>query len=475
MEQAIVARKASRRRVKLRIGLSGPAGSGKTTAALLIAYGMTGDWGKIAVIDSENESAALYVDKRHDEHGLTVGEFIHVPLTAPFTPERYVKALAVALDAGAEVVIYDSATHEWDGKGGCLEIVDSLGGKYQDWAKVTPRHRSFIDSMLQCPAHTIMTMRSKQDYAMETDSKGKVKVTKLGMKEVQREGTEYELTLNFSIDIGHLAKASKDRTGLFMELPEFRIGPEVGRTLVAWNQSGAEPTPDYTVVKRRIMTEAERLKLDPRAADFKAKVAAMTGIGFEDRNLDAILAALQKSEAPKPPEAAPPQDGRSAGGPPPGYDAAAAERASQEIAAMAFGGDAPKAPAPPARRGKGTIVAEYSVKMKAASTLEELDAVHALVTLDKDVIADSRLDTILKEMEDSRIRELMGIASKAQNGPSQASETEDGSEDQKTGKGATAAKISGQEGAPVPTCESCGGSQETATGADCPSCVHAAA
>lgn len=51
---------AKRHQVKLRIGLSGPSGFGKTYSALLLAYGMTNDWKKIALIDTENNSASLY-------------------------------------------------------------------------------------------------------------------------------------------------------------------------------------------------------------------------------------------------------------------------------------------------------------------------------------------------------------------------------------------------------------------------------
>ena len=53
-------RQSMRKAAKMRLALSGASGSGKTYGALLIAYGMTGDWSKIAVIDSENCSADLY-------------------------------------------------------------------------------------------------------------------------------------------------------------------------------------------------------------------------------------------------------------------------------------------------------------------------------------------------------------------------------------------------------------------------------
>jgi hypothetical protein len=139
-----------------------------------------------------------------------------------------------------EVIIIDSISHEWEGKGGCLEIQEQLGGQYQHWAKVTPRHRAFIDAILQCKAHVITTVRRKQDYDMVKEG-NKTVVQKTGTKEQTREGFEYELTINFEIvNDRHLAKASKDRTSLFMGKPEFVITEDTGRTLIEWADSGKD-------------------------------------------------------------------------------------------------------------------------------------------------------------------------------------------------------------------------------------------
>jgi hypothetical protein len=226
-------KKATRKQVKLRLGLSGASGFGKTYSGLLLAHGMTNDWSKIAVIDTENESASLYAH---------LGEYNTMSIAAPFTPEKYIEAIKACEDAGMEVIIIDSITHEWDGKGGILDIQNALGGKYQDWAKVTPRHQAFIDAILQSKAHTITTVRRKQDYEMSKDSSGKLKVEKVGTKEVTREGFEYELTINFEfLNDKHLVKASKDRTGLFMDKPEFIITEEIGREILRWCETGEDP------------------------------------------------------------------------------------------------------------------------------------------------------------------------------------------------------------------------------------------
>ena len=47
-------RVSSKKQAKIKLALQGCAGSGKTYSALLLAYGLTNDWTKIAIIDSEN-------------------------------------------------------------------------------------------------------------------------------------------------------------------------------------------------------------------------------------------------------------------------------------------------------------------------------------------------------------------------------------------------------------------------------------
>ncbi|MBP0905594.1 AAA family ATPase [Mariniflexile gromovii] len=221
---------AQRHQVKLRLGLSGASGFGKTYSALLLAHGITNDWSKIAIIDTENNSASLY------SH---LGEFNVLILNEPYSPERYIEAIKTCENASMEVIIIDSITHEWSGKGGCLQIHEQLGGTFQMWAKVTPRHQAFLDAILESKAHIITTVRRKIDYSLDISSNGKTKVTKHGTKEVTREGWEYELTVNFElVNDRHLACASKDRTGLFMDKPEFVINRATGKKLMEWCNVG---------------------------------------------------------------------------------------------------------------------------------------------------------------------------------------------------------------------------------------------
>lgn len=228
-------RVAEKKQVKIRIGLSAASGFGKTYSALLLAYGITGDWSKIGVIDTENGSAELYSD---------LGPYNVLPLTAPFSPERYIEALHTCEKAEMEVIILDSISHEWEGPGGVIELVDQIGGGYSGgWKQMTPRHDKFKHEIVSSPCHIITTVRRKQDYILQdtTNKQGKTvqAPVKAGFKEITRDGWEYELTINLEIiNDKHQARASKDRTGLFAGQPEFVITSETGRKILDWCNSG---------------------------------------------------------------------------------------------------------------------------------------------------------------------------------------------------------------------------------------------
>lgn len=276
-------RKAQKSKSKLRIGLSGTSGSGKTYSALLLASGLA-PWNKICIIDTENGSADLYD---------SLGEFNVMTLGAPYTPERYIEAIKVAENAGIEVIIIDSITHEWDGKGGLLESNDQIaqakfkGNTWAAWSQSTPRHQKFIEAIISSKCHLITTARSKQE-TVQID--GKIK--KVGTKEIQREGFEYELTLNFNIDRdSHLASASKDRTGMFIDIDPFMISSETGLSLKKYAESGidldaiAKKEAEEIAVKQR--QEAEAYKKE------KAIVLKKLHILMEKKGKDEV-AMLEK-------------------------------------------------------------------------------------------------------------------------------------------------------------------------------------
>ena len=214
-------RQSMRRAAKMRLALAGASGSGKTYSSLLIAYGMTGEWSKIAVIDSENCSADLYAH---------LGGY-QVLTLENYAPETYIEAIGICEQAGAEVIIIDSISHCWDY---LLDFHANLqGNSFANWAKVTPRQNAFIQRILTSSAHVICTMRSKQDYVL-SDKNGKMVPEKVGLKAVQRDNVDYEFTAVLDIAMNHKATTSKDRTGLFTGRSEFLITPAVGQAILKW-------------------------------------------------------------------------------------------------------------------------------------------------------------------------------------------------------------------------------------------------
>jgi hypothetical protein len=200
-----------------------------------MAKGIVGEWAKIAVIDTENGSASLY------DH---LGEFNVIDLQPPFSPERYIEAIDACINGGIECIIIDSSSHEWNGAGGCLEINEKLaaakfkGNTWSAWSETTPRHDRFVNHVLQCNAHIITCTRSKMETVMGEDRK----VKKVGMKDLQRDGWEYELTVSLTIDRDtHMAIASKDRTELFEGKDPFVITEQTGELIRQWCEKGIEP------------------------------------------------------------------------------------------------------------------------------------------------------------------------------------------------------------------------------------------
>lgn len=219
-------RKSQRGQAKIKLAIQGSSGAGKTYSALLLAKGLTnGNLNKVAVIDTENGSADLYAH---------LGEYNVLSLEPPYSPEKYIDAIDVCAKANMEVVIIDSISQGWDY---LIEFHSKLqGNSFANWAKVTPRQKSFIDKILQTPIHFICTMRTKQDYVLNQKD-GKYIPEKVGLKAIQRDGVEYEFTIVFDVDSKHYTKASKDRTNLFTEKPEFKINESTGKKILDWCNS----------------------------------------------------------------------------------------------------------------------------------------------------------------------------------------------------------------------------------------------
>lgn len=235
----------TRQKSKLRMGLVGTSGSGKTLGALYIAYGITADWSKIALIDTEHERGRFYANRTDLE--IPTGTFLYQSLTAPYSPEKYIAyvqeaAAAVGPDG---VIIVDSFSHAWDNEGGVLDIKNEIaktqknGNSFSAWDEAGKVQNNLINAVLSVNAHTIVTMRAKMAYAMETDERGKTRPVKIGLAPVQRENAEYEFDIVINISRDHTAVTSKDTT--FLDAFSGIITPEIGKQLHEWLDNGVEP------------------------------------------------------------------------------------------------------------------------------------------------------------------------------------------------------------------------------------------
>ncbi|WP_223869011.1 AAA family ATPase [Paenibacillus sp. UASWS1643] len=262
-------RKAQRKVTKARIGMTGPSGSGKTLSALLMAFGMTGDWEKIGLVDTENRSADLYAETM--KAGVHIPEFPKIDLDPPYTTEKYIEAIKAFEDYGVDVIIIDSLSHAWAGEGGLLEQKDTMSkskNSFAAWGELTPKQNKMVEAILKSKCHIFVTMRSKTEYVLEANDKGKQVPRKIGMAPVQRDGLEYEFTLVMDLTADHIATVSKDRTGLF-DGQYFTPSVDSGKQLLEWLESGEKLVSEET--KATIMEKWAQLGFEPDLVDAQTR------------------------------------------------------------------------------------------------------------------------------------------------------------------------------------------------------------
>jgi len=234
-------KKAERKGLKARLALCGPTGSGKTYTALGIAVTLA-EGGKVAVIDTERASADRYADKF---------DFDTCPLTS-FSPEAYGEAIKDAAKNGYSALVIDSLSHAWDGADGMLERVDSIAKRsnskntFTAWGEGTPLHRRLIDQILDFPGHVIVTMRSKMEYIIEDNGKGKLAPRKVGMAPVQRQGVEYEFDIVGDMDQEHNIIITKSRAFDLADKVVNRPGKQFAETILKWAKGNSTPVPVTT-------------------------------------------------------------------------------------------------------------------------------------------------------------------------------------------------------------------------------------
>ena len=230
-------KKAVKTEAKLRLAIAGPAGSGKTYTALSIATHLGGP---IAVIDTEHGSASKYAD---------LFDFDVAEMHAPYHPDKYLRAIKEAADAGYKVIILDSMSHAWNGEGGLLELADEAAkamktqNSFAAWKSITPIQNRLVEGVVSAPLHLIATMRSKTEYVQERDDRGKNTVRKVGMAPVQREGFEYEFDVFLDMDIEHNAIVSKTRCAALDGKVINKPAKQLADVLRTWLGTNPAPAP----------------------------------------------------------------------------------------------------------------------------------------------------------------------------------------------------------------------------------------
>ncbi len=192
--------------------------------------------GKIGVLDTEHGSASLYAD---------IFEFDTAELT-DFSIAAYIGAIKDFGDAGYSVLVIDSMSHAWEEL--LVEVEKIAKVKYayntfRAWAEGTPMQKKFIEAILSYPGHVIATIRSKTEYVLEMNSKGKQAPRKVGLAPIQRAGLEYEFTMVMDMSQEHIGLISKDRTSKFQDAMIEKPGADFGKELVTWLRSGADYKP----------------------------------------------------------------------------------------------------------------------------------------------------------------------------------------------------------------------------------------
>jgi AAA domain-containing protein len=232
---------AKREQVTLLIALAGASGSGKTYSALRLAKGMA-PTGKIAFIDTEARRGLHYAEEF---------DFLHSDMRPPFRPAAFIEGIHAAEAAGAEVVIIDSFSHEYDGEGGIMDWADDLeraGTKSPgNWKVPKGAHKKLMNALLQCRASIIFCLRADEKIRIAREN-GKTVVEPLGWMPICEKRFMFEMTASFTLtpnkpgvpqfDLPH--KLQRQHRGMFTDTKP--IGEDSGAALAEWARGGA-PAP----------------------------------------------------------------------------------------------------------------------------------------------------------------------------------------------------------------------------------------
>lgn len=251
-------REAVREGARLVIGISGVSGSGKTYTALQMAWGLAkGVSKKVGLLDAENKRGSLYADCLVGKDGKS-NPFLIGDLYSPFSPQRYSAAIKEFQEAGVEVLVIDSGSHEWEGEGGCEDIADD-GGKTANWKKAKREHKKFMNTLLTCDMHIILCLRAREKVKMEKNQHGKIEPQSIGIQPICEKNTLFEMTASFMIhDEGRSREILKCPADLqaIINKPDGYLGAKEGLALRQWVDGAKQLDPEVERARNTILSHA---------------------------------------------------------------------------------------------------------------------------------------------------------------------------------------------------------------------------
>jgi hypothetical protein len=230
--------KAEPKQAKVKIGIYGKSGSGKTFTSLLLAEGLAKREGKrIAFVDSERGT---------DYYSMDIAERTIHPKAFDF--DRIVtRSMMEALEVASEldtsvygVLVIDSITHFWEAAREAYMGKKGPSGQIpiQAWAEIKKPYKKLMAAFLDKDVHAILCGR--EGLQMEKDEDGDMEIVGTKMKAEGETAYEPHMLARFAprrdAEGGYIISAfwEKDRSGIL-----------TGRTTDWPNYQTIEPITNY--------------------------------------------------------------------------------------------------------------------------------------------------------------------------------------------------------------------------------------
>lgn len=302
---------AHRENTNMLIGVAGPSGAGKTKSALLLARGLVGGIQNdhlIGVADTEGGRAKHHAPRPGEKPSELLFGFRHFDFKPPYTPQRF-RDVAIAMEnAGLKVGIFDSASDEYEGEGGIVDMHDqallrmSRKKTYDEieewqfnklnapaWNEPKTLHKKLLMAKLRVMRiHLIFAMRAEDKVKFvkikTDDGREKTAIEAAGWVPICEKRFMYDMTLSFAFGPENPGvPLMKDGKAMYGKIPDEllhafppgqRVTEQTGRLLASWAAGDEPPILGEARIEARKGTEhirgwltertkAERVTLQP--------------------------------------------------------------------------------------------------------------------------------------------------------------------------------------------------------------------